>query len=372
MSTGGGKRSAVGDGGGDERPAKKSAGGPGKAPTTPTDSRSEIGANVDLLSKISLSMNTGEGLYELCVAVGPKFASRIRHDYLLKSEKYLVKSLETLHRSLPTGNTQILRVMCDHRPKLDKCRDNIRAWMKVNTEWRSRCTESNLAKYKGFKSKRAEIEANLVFNHPALIVELGLVEILRHLVEGFNINLTKKIWEGVVDDGDLLWRGCQWDIAYQRSDVTLLNYLMSAPSFDWKEDTGLPDCLYRAIINDWIVAEHNDSVTIDCFTAFIAHPKVNVNAPEAFIYQSTAGGTVSPLACAVSSASQCGSADHLSQCAERVLALLEAGADPHVACPNFPSSPTTPLDMARTQLRRVGTTHWWPEIWRKVVHKMEE
>lgn len=364
-----------------EHPAKESAGGPGKVPTTPTDSRSEGGVDVDLISKISLLMNTKDeidGLFELCVAVGPKFASRIRHDlqqqHLPQNEKYLVKSLDTLHRSLPTDN-MTLRVMSDYkyRPQLDKCRDNIRTWMNVNKEWRSRCTESNLEKYKGFKSKQAEpeIEANLVFNNPAVAVELGLVEILRHLVEGFNINLTKIIWKGFVREdrsgGSL--DGYLADLAYHRSDVTLLNYLLSAPSFDWQENTRLDNFLYYAVIND--------CVTIDCFKALISHPKVNLNAPEALL-----GGEASPLYSAVQFASRCGSVQHLSQCAERVLALLEAGADPHhVSLPDDPddsddpyfpdcyTEPRTPLDIARNQVRS-SYVHA-PEIWEKIVQSAQ-
>ena len=377
MSTGGGERPAVGDGGGDERPAKESAGGPGKVPTTPTDASSEVGVDVDLISKISLLMNTKDeidGLFELCVAVGPKFASRIRHDlqqqHLPENEKYLVESLETLHRSLPTDN-MTLRVMSDYkyRPQLDKCRDNIRTWMKLNPEWRSRCTESNLEKYKGFKSKQAEpeIEANLVFNNPAVVVELGLVEILRHHIEAFDINLTKIIWKGFVRDdrmgGSL--DGYLADLAYNRSDVTMLNYLLSAPSFDWKENTRLDNFLYYAVIND--------CVTIDCFKALIVHPKVNLNAPEALL-----GGEASPLYSAVQFASRCGSVQRLSQCAERVLALLEAGADPnHVSLPGDPDSdfpecytePRTPLDIARNQLR--DSYVYAPEIWQNIVQSAE-
>mmetsp|Transcript_12550 Transcript_12550/g.20883 ORF Transcript_12550/g.20883 Transcript_12550/m.20883 type:complete len:368 (-) Transcript_12550:138-1241(-) len=367
MPTSGVKRSAVGDGSGEiggaiesERPAEKdrspkSAGGPpGKAPSTPTDSRSEIGANIDLIGKISLSMNSGDGLYELCVAVGPKFAARIRHDYLLKNEKYLVKSLETLHRSLPT-DTRDLRLLCHYRPQFNKCRDNIRAWMKVNTAWRSRCTESNLAKYKGFTSKQTEpeIEANLIFNHPALIVELGLIEIFRHLVEGLNINLTKKIWKGFCNGFLGSLRGSLAELAYNRSDVILLKYLLSAPSFDWKEDTKLGYVLYEAIIND--------SVTIDCFKSLFGHPRVNLNAPEAF------GAGLPPLHSAVMFASNCGSVERLSKSAERVITLLELGADPRVSYPDFPN-PRSALDIARAQLHY---SHW-PEFWKEIVHKMEE
>mmetsp|Transcript_912 Transcript_912/g.2549 ORF Transcript_912/g.2549 Transcript_912/m.2549 type:complete len:371 (-) Transcript_912:112-1224(-) len=370
MPTSGGKRSAVGDGSGEiggaiesERPAEKdkspkSAGGPpGKAPTTPTDSRSEIGANIDLIGKISLSMNSGDGLYELCVAVGPKFAARIRRDYLLKNEKYLVRSLETLHRSLPTEKRS-LRLLCYNRPHFDKCRDNIRAWMKVNTEWRSRCTESNLAKYKGFTGKQTEpeIEANLIFNHPALIVEIGLIDIFRHLVEGLNINLSKKIWKGFVRGGGCFgsWRGSLADLAYNRSDVILLKYLLSAPSFDWKEDTRLDNFLYEAVIND--------CVTIGCFKSLVSHPKVNLNAPEAFH-----AGDFPPLHCAVMFASRCGSVERLSKCAERVITLLEAGADPRISCPDFPK-PRSALDIARAQLHY----SYWPEFWQEIVRKMDE
>ena len=341
----------------------------------PADPRSEIGKNVDLMSKISLTIDAWESgeLYELCVAAGPsmRLASRIRHDYLLNNDRYLVKSLESLHRSLPSGDEMNLSVLTNYRTQFNKCRDNIRAWMEVNEDWRSRCTEANLAKYKGFSGQNMEpeIDGNLVFNHPALAVELGLFEVFRHVVEEMNINLIKKVWKGFVLGSRFeseSFRGTLVHLAYLRGDAKTLQYLLSVPSFEWDEDTKLSGVLHEAIIND--------CVSIDCFQALVNHPKVNLNAPEAIVCS-----FVPPLLEAVRFTSYCGSEQRSSQCAQRVIALVEAGANPNARtlddedededpyCNPFGCPPEDALAFARKQVRYSN----WPHIWEEILDKME-
>ena len=68
--------------------------------SNPLDHSPAVGDSIDLVSKIACLMKVGEGLFNLCVAVGPANAARIRYDYLLDNEEYLVHSLEVLNSSL--------------------------------------------------------------------------------------------------------------------------------------------------------------------------------------------------------------------------------------------------------------------------------
>ena len=57
----------------------------------------------------------------------------------------------------------------------------------MNTDWRDRCTDENMERYKGTPLR---IEANLVFNNPAVAIEVGLLEVFRFHVEekGVDVN----------------------------------------------------------------------------------------------------------------------------------------------------------------------------------------
>ena len=146
-------------------------------------------------------------------------------------------------------------------------------------------------------------------------VELGLFEVFRHLVEEMNINLTKKIWRGFVLGGSRFcdsFRGTLADLAYRRGDTKTLQYLLSVPSVE--------------------------AVTRR-FTSY------------------------------------CGSAQRSSQCAQRVIALVEAGADPHARGLGdedededpYGYPPEDALALARRQVRYSN----WPHIWKEIVDKME-
>ena len=80
--------------------------------------------------------------------------------------------------------------------------------------------------------------------------------------------------------------------------------------------------------------------------------------------------------CAVRFTSYCGSAERSSQCAQRVIALVEAGANPHATKgledededeDPFGCPPEDALAVARKQVRYSN----WPHIWEEIVDKME-
>ena len=76
-------------------------------------------------------------------------------------------------------------------PMLNKCRDNVMAWMGVNKQWKDRCTAEKVTKFKG---KQLLEEADLVFNNPAVVLEIGLLDVFRFLVERKKIDMNAMIW----------------------------------------------------------------------------------------------------------------------------------------------------------------------------------
>ena len=243
--------------------------------SNPLDHSPAVGNSIDLVSKIACLMKVGEGLFNLCVAVGPTNAARIRYDYLLDNEEYLVHSLEVLNSSL-TAYGCSRRYGRTHRysslhlsdfPKnlfyFDKCRDNVKAWMAVNTNWRSRITLSKVVHYRlkrigrsSFKSylwPQTKMEADMIFNNPALAIELGLEDIVCYLSETVHINLRDTIWGAFVVPMYTLPH-----LALVRGNFSLLRSLLSCTSNRLRSAEGqvfLKRLLLRAVRDDCIGAE---------------------------------------------------------------------------------------------------------------------
>ena len=322
-------------------------------------------ASIDLISKICSFVDVGGGLYELCVAVGPTDAARIRRDYLLNNERYLAKSLRCLlFCTMGTGSGTGLPkfTWCDKvESHFDKCGNNVKDWMAVNTNWRSYCTQANLEKYKGIawpdwlKSLLGFEEdryAMMIFGNPAIVVELGLTDVFRHLVEEMNINLTKKLWEGFFSMSGQMDTTLA-SIALRRGDSNLLDCLFSAESFGLRNDTHLNEILLAAI--------SQDNVGIESFKMILAHPKVDVNSRRAYIAHR------SPLYSAVK---RLVSWSNRELRLAKVHALLGVGANPRAPW-TPPSQPDLiPIHVAKNAfLYKSGKTD--REMWKEIVRKMK-
>ena len=108
--------------------------------------------DIDIICNIASFMNPGSGL-NFCVAVGSADAARIRTEYLRDNEQYVVASLKKLG-VIPNLAAQMAEIFRDNLHLFDKCRDNISAWMRVNTNWKSRCTDENMERYRSSSSSR--------------------------------------------------------------------------------------------------------------------------------------------------------------------------------------------------------------------------
>ena len=128
----------------------------------PASSIHVVGANLDLLIHITSFMLPDNTLYNVCIALGPSIAAHIRHKYLLSNETYLIASLRPLFNEDIRGRYWL--GYSKHRETFDKCGRNVEAWMKVNNNWRSRCTNYKMKRYR--QAKCAEEGGELVFNNP--------------------------------------------------------------------------------------------------------------------------------------------------------------------------------------------------------------
>mmetsp|Transcript_32070 Transcript_32070/g.69430 ORF Transcript_32070/g.69430 Transcript_32070/m.69430 type:complete len:365 (+) Transcript_32070:73-1167(+) len=319
-----------------------------EVPAVDTDTpSSDAVISVELICNIAAYMNPGDGLMNLCVAVGPGDAAKVRTEYLRDNEQYVEASLRELRHI--SGDWSFFR---GRLHLLDRCRDNISAWMRVNTDWQARCTDENMERYKGAPLR---IDANLVFNNPAVAVEVGLLEVLRFHVEEKRADLNRRVWNSFRSEhpgrNDSLI-----EIALVRGDVNILESLLSVNGFDLERNTFALICFASC---------HSEE---ECFEAFIRHPRVNVNAvdndgytPLSHLLQPLSFSIMPPVGVMLS---------HMfalpSEClVRRILLLLEAGATSHGLL--FPRD-CTMIDFARSSLEQnPSNVHW-----RSVVQKMEE
>mmetsp|Transcript_6546 Transcript_6546/g.14366 ORF Transcript_6546/g.14366 Transcript_6546/m.14366 type:complete len:502 (-) Transcript_6546:158-1663(-) len=150
--------------------------------TDATDDGSLSSLGADLTARIASFASFRTGLMDFCVAVGPMNATAIRHYYLHGNYGFLQHNL-TLYVS---------GVMAGWR-----CRKNITTWMKANKEWKKLCTPENIDKFSTVTSQdettgalTSNVDPAVLFNNPAVAVELNLDEVLEFLVkqDGVDVN----------------------------------------------------------------------------------------------------------------------------------------------------------------------------------------
>ena len=152
--------------------------------------------NAELLAKVATYSSLGRDLLNLCVVVGPKDCALIRHAYLRKNLRYLEASLFKCFKFGAKEDDD------PGWPWLDQglCRDRYLAWMEVNTDWRRLVTAERVDSLVSvFKEDNegnclALVDLLLPFNNPAVAIEIGLMDPLRHLVEEMGIDVNSYHW----------------------------------------------------------------------------------------------------------------------------------------------------------------------------------
>lgn len=229
----------------------------------------------DIYAGVATFVDLGQTLLNVCVAAGPSVAKNIRTLYLLDNNTYLERTLAAY---------------IDDSQKPNKYGQNIRTWMEVNTSWRDRCTEEKMEQCKdlwfveqnenGEDIRTAIVRADAIFNNPAVAAQLGLVDVLKCLVEVKRIDVNALSWDGyqmnrisapkhlifahAISAADTLQRATDQD------SLTAVRYLLSLEGLDLAaaEINGTP-LLIIAVYNDTLDAQH--------FEAIVRHPSCNVN-----------------------------------------------------------------------------------------------
>lgn len=206
------------------------------------------------------------------------------------------------------------------------------------------------------------MEADIIFNNPALSIELGLVDIARYHVEVMDIIHTKTIWGAFVVPSYTLLH-----LALVRGDAFLVSKLLSSGRFDCEEGQVLLKRLMLCAVTD-------DCIGAEAFSTFVpVNYTYSRSAGEIGIPTTSGWRTDTPLSRALvrlaANSNNRAETDNVQVLfyedsikdlrAKKVLALVDAGADTHLHCPNLGG---TPLDFARKRFTYSSDSPLWREV----------
>ena len=288
--------------------ASSSSGGNGDG-----DDDDSAAASVEILSKVASFLSPGKTLHDLCMLSADRSdAAYILQEYLTDNEEYVIWSLRALEEKLPVAewphsSPELMDSLSTHRQHFVKCRDNIVAWMEVNTDWRDRCTEEGMEACLQMRAPQSVLQdwqwerreshrlavpplcsVMSVFNNPAIAVELGLPEVIQHQLRMDDANF----YDANFCSHFVEWRGfcrghlghvpwwCRSDavgvdifeLALRRGDKATIEVLFSSV----EELTLTDECDVACVLDRAAVLS---SVDTEAYKTVTNLPVVNVNTP---------------------------------------------------------------------------------------------
>ena len=152
-----------------------------------------------MIGKVASFAAYGNDLMNICKAVGRKESAIVRYTCLRNNMKYLRHTLKNFADNVALDSSW------------EKREVNITAWMKVNTDWRKHCSlertqdeelstctvqRENSVGDDDQRVVQVVLSTNplVVFNNPAVAIEVGFTTILKHLVEEVGIGVSAPAW----------------------------------------------------------------------------------------------------------------------------------------------------------------------------------
>ena len=301
-------------------------------------------------------------MMKMCLAVGPKISTAMRLAFLKDNANFLKKMTKRFFWVVNERGAEACL-------KRQICRHVIREWMKENSDWKSHCTSARIE-----EAQMRDYPDYIVFNSPALAIKLGLVKVLRHLVEekGIDINCKWATWCGsrrhlvrhAIDERK--FKALSYLLSCE--DIHLSDDIMSHVYWDWRDYQ--EDVIYLDDSDsDTGIVSFNASPTglkglKDYLQVLYSHPKFR---PNEFIDEER-GWT--PLRSLFNRAEQFwASAESLQFESEfedaffcQLAVLLSVGADPDFA----PENTTVPSEYVRSQVNRIPDL---PNFWASVLKR---
>ena len=225
--------------------------------------------------------------------------------------------------------------------------------MSVNTGWRSLVTDELMERHEN-ASNHPSVHPLLTMVNPAVAIEMGLLEALKHLVEvkGIDINATQ--WGGLRSGDDLHLIVT----AIRKDDHEAFQYLMSVDTIDiysMKRDYPATSRRRSSIFSYAIDKYIEDEKKKRFFEAFVKHAKFRANARSFTSFDPNDPDNDVSVTCLhhlVHVVLRRGMAE-LVRVVDAVKYVLDAGADPNIELHDLMS----PLELAI--LHEFGGEYAW-------------
>ena len=281
----------------------------------------------------------------ICLAVGPDTSRTIRYYYLKRNVKFLARAIVILRkkRLRQFGSKKV-------------CLMHL-AWMEVNADWRTIAVRDDWLEALKLASKRRETDQSkfneshplIAFNNPAVAVQIGLFDSLKHLVEDKGIDVNSFEWTafGSSKRMHLLFYASHF------RQKKIFKYLLNRPDFNLRckaIENGSHSLFLNLLCLDPVSGE-TGRFEHPFFTMLMQHPDFDINGqiiPHVWTQSET---LVTPLFCATFQCCYVLSTDQFNEekfrrTLQALDDLLSADADPNLSFPGC-SSPISSLRMSQ-------------------------
>ena len=306
----------------------------------------------------------------ICKAVGRKDCAEIRYACLRNNMDFLRYAFQTHADNMNMTTDDSSDVTDSH----NACLAKIRAWMKVNIDWKKHCSaeliddvEVSTATSIDESGRHVRKGDNplILFNNPALAIEFDQIKILKHLVEKVGIDINRTQWSGyyLTPNRNLHLLLLASSVASQYDGTfACFDYLASRRELDPFAIVITTPRL--AEIPLWITAYEIDEFDVKCFEAIIRHGEFDTNTTT-----NLNGHSLLPLHIAlVLSIHDVRGGFPVREKIRKVKLLLKHGADPELEHGGMRS----PLEMARHGLGEFERGSDEREVYREFITIMEE
>ena len=189
-----------------------------KDATSPTVSVGGVIFTPELIARITTFADaiSYPDVMNICLAVGPVVSRTIKHFYLRRNKEYLI---DTLKKPIYYGAS--------------KAGTNHRAWMEVNADWKTTAVSDDSVSVMSWNQLHYNIMNGsrpfIAFNSVAFAVELGLLEVVKFLIEDKGVDPNEY--------GQTFWNHSTHRLHLVSAAMTsgqqaIFQYLLSLPSTD--------------------------------------------------------------------------------------------------------------------------------------------
>ena len=292
------------------------------------------GLSLEMIVKVAnFAQYDDDDLMNICLAVGRKDATFVRHTCLRNNLGYLEHCLK-----IHSGRDLSIYLPSDMESKIS-------CWMEVNTDWRKLCTkertEDNELSTPRYKHEEGGIvyrtDPLIIFNNPSVAIEFCTVDILKHLVEEVGIDINSYAWNGYGLPKKSHLLNASGAMIEVLKNPACFNYLISLRDINVSLTT--TEGGRKAL---WVRA-YDSRRSCKTFRAVVEHSSFDANRP----FELTGHAMWLPLIYAYTRAIRNANPGDRQNKLEKFKILLDAGADPELSTNARPS----PLDIAKSFLR---------------------